>query len=74
MKSEHSSDLIVKICDGCIKSASASERIMMIPNFKVHINEKMWNSVYKTNGELSTMTSQILTELPTQGSPMTRIH
>ena len=36
--------------------------------------EKMGNSVYKTYGELSTMTSQILTELPTQGSPMSKIH
>ena len=31
--------------------------------------KKMWNSVYKMNGELSTMTSQMLVELPTQGSP-----
>ena len=56
--------LIVRICNGCIRSASGFLRIMMINNFKCHRNENMWNSVYQTNVELSTMTSL----LPGKGS------
>ena len=44
--------LIVRICDGCIKTACVSEKNMRIPYFKFHLNDKMKN-VYKTNGELS---------------------
>ena len=46
-----------------------SERMRNIAPLTVCKNEILWTSLYITNGELSTMTSQILAELPTWGCP-----
>ena len=61
---------VVRVWHGCINSASILGRIVLIPDLKCHINQFFWKFIHKMNGELSTMTSQMLAMLPTQGSPL----
>ena len=62
------------VWDGYIKSVNISDTMMLIHDLRFHINEILWKIMYKTYGEFSTLTSQIVVELPTQRSPIIRIY